>query len=343
MNQIAFRKLTFCAAALILVSGLGISPISCGDKQASSPSNSVSPAVVCTVPDSGTSKTFDYTGSVQTFTVPSGVTQITVSASGGAGGNGDFSGTTGGAGASINSPLFSVTPSDVLQIVVGGQGSDGQGGGGGGTAVRNSTTGTLLVLMGGGGGAAAGVSCAAARPVISGCPASTSASPNDCGVANSGGSCSAHFTDGTNSTLSGSGPGAAGEGGTSCATCGPGSGGGSYSTPGTSAGATTWLAGGGGGGLGAAGGTAPGGGVAGAWGGGGGGAGGYESGGGGGGYEGGGGGSDLTGSVGAPGGGGGSYCNASAVVNGSSCGAISATNNNDGSGDNGNAFVTIDY
>jgi hypothetical protein len=97
-------------------------------------------------------QTFSYTGAMQTFTVPNGVTSITITATGAAGGG--TSGGAGGKGAAITG-TFSAIPGHILNIIVGQlpttAGSYG-GGGGGGTYVWNSTASTLLIVGGGGGG-----------------------------------------------------------------------------------------------------------------------------------------------------------------------------------------------
>lgn len=96
-------------------------------------------------------------GTVQQWTVPTGVTSVSIRARGARGGAHDsFSG---GRGASITG-TFTVTPGDVLHMIVGGTGGDasplgGSGGGGGGTFVSNGPigTGTLFMVAAGGGGA----------------------------------------------------------------------------------------------------------------------------------------------------------------------------------------------
>jgi hypothetical protein len=114
--------------------------------------------------------TFPYTGAVQSFTVPSCVSSITVDAKGAQGG-----GTSGGLGGRVQC-VYTVTPGSVLSIYVGGQGAglgsnaaggfngggnsgtsggtyNGSGGGGasdvrvGGTALSNR-----IIVAGGGGG-----------------------------------------------------------------------------------------------------------------------------------------------------------------------------------------------
>ena len=124
--------------------------------------------------------TFSYTGSQETWTVPNGVTSITVDAYGA--GGGDSSGNSGGNGARVQTTL-TVTPGNVLYISVGETGRDAangvasatafsgggkggasnlgtQSGGGGGGRTEISTTvaptGSIMVAAGGGGASAAG-------------------------------------------------------------------------------------------------------------------------------------------------------------------------------------------
>jgi hypothetical protein len=92
--------------------------------------------------------TFEFTGSVQTFAVPDGVTSISVDASGAQGGTGgdctqpsicdNGAGGLGGAGARVTTTL-AVTPGETLTVIVGGAGANatdvtgGAGGFGSGT------------------------------------------------------------------------------------------------------------------------------------------------------------------------------------------------------------------
>jgi hypothetical protein len=116
---------------------------------------------------------FDYTGAIQTWTVPAGVTKIFVDAAGAQGGS--ASPYLGGKGGKV-SGILAVTPGDVLQITVGGQstsniavyGFGGNGGrstaygaiaraGGGLSAISTSapvTQANALVIAAGGGGTA---------------------------------------------------------------------------------------------------------------------------------------------------------------------------------------------
>lgn len=114
---------------------------------------------------------FDYTGSIQTWTVPSGVTKIFVDVVGAQGGSAGTN--VGGKGGKV-SGILTVTPGNVLQITVGGQpttniavyGFAGNGGqstvygtiaraGGGLSAISTSapvTQANALLIAGGGGG-----------------------------------------------------------------------------------------------------------------------------------------------------------------------------------------------
>ncbi len=103
--------------------------------------------------------TLTYTGSMQVFTVPAGVTSLTIEAWGAQGGSTAGENGTGnwigGLGADIKG-TFSVTPGQTLNVLVGGVGTNFSGGscttgGGGGSWVVNS--GSLLLVAGGGGGA----------------------------------------------------------------------------------------------------------------------------------------------------------------------------------------------
>ena len=101
------------------------------------------------------SQTFSYTGAITTWTVPTGVNSISISAKGASGGY--KSGFTPGYGASMTGS-FAVTPGQVLSILVGqspGLTSAYPGGGGGTYVALGATysTATPLIVAGGGGGA----------------------------------------------------------------------------------------------------------------------------------------------------------------------------------------------
>ncbi|HRK27875.1 MAG TPA: HYR domain-containing protein [Chitinophagales bacterium] len=123
------------------------------------------------------SQTFNFTGSVQTFTVPTGVTSINVDARGAQGGFGSPATHRGGFGGRAVGTI-AVTPGQVLQIYVGGVGANangstaaaggyngggngavwagnyGGGGGGGASDIRVSpyAAANRLAVAGGGGG-----------------------------------------------------------------------------------------------------------------------------------------------------------------------------------------------
>jgi hypothetical protein len=99
--------------------------------------------------------TFNFTGALQTWVVPSGVTSVNIQAFG-AQGNANAAGVSfGGLGGSATGTL-AVTPGETLFINVGGGGATGATGGfnGGG---NGGTTGTCLTALGGGGGGASDV------------------------------------------------------------------------------------------------------------------------------------------------------------------------------------------
>jgi hypothetical protein len=104
----------------------------------------------------------DNTAGVSSYTVPAGITSITVKAWGGGGGGG--TGTTGGAGGGggYATSTISVTPGEVLSVSVGGAGgggarnTSGRGGGGGGeSGIRRSDNSVAIIASGGGGGGGA--------------------------------------------------------------------------------------------------------------------------------------------------------------------------------------------
>jgi gliding motility-associated-like protein len=98
---------------------------------------------------SGT-QTINYSGAISTFTVPAGVTKITIDTRGASGGN--TGAKVGGKGARMVGD-FTVTPGQVLKVLVGGTGSTGSyaAGGGGGTFVTDNSNNPLCIAGGGGG------------------------------------------------------------------------------------------------------------------------------------------------------------------------------------------------
>ena len=70
-----------------------------------------------------TTLTFDYTGDVQSFTVPAGITSVTIEAWGAAGGDGASPETQPGGKGGYSTGALSVTAGDILYIYTGGQGT----------------------------------------------------------------------------------------------------------------------------------------------------------------------------------------------------------------------------
>ena len=248
-------------------------------------------------------QTFNYTGGTQTWTVPAGITSVTVSANGAQGGGG----TPGGLGGRVAATLSAI-PGDVWTIAVAGQGGFGIGqagfaagfggvsgaaGGGGGNGPGGAGSG------GGGGGGATTISKPAlANAVVAGGGGGAGGLGGGGGVGGlitAGGPSQGAGATGA-STGGGSLPGGGGGGG------GTGSAGGAGGSPGFGGNGASLSAGAGGtGGAGASFGAGGGGGAGGGWFGGGGGGAGTPS------------GSGSAGSNGGGGGGGGSHADASAT------------------------------
>jgi hypothetical protein len=113
------RKFEYLAAAAVLAGGLSIGF-----------ATGTGTAETATSPT-----TFSFTGGTQTFTVPDGVTQLTIDAFGAQGGSGgtctidsdQVCGTPGAGGLGAHSTgTVTVTPGETLTVVVGGHGADGQ-------------------------------------------------------------------------------------------------------------------------------------------------------------------------------------------------------------------------
>jgi hypothetical protein len=100
-------------------------------------------------------QTFSYTGSLQSITVPACADSVIITANGAGGGVGPYN--LPGKGASIRG-TFKVTPGEVLNMVVGQQGTGVPSGpyycgsGGGGTYVWNTTNSSKPMVVAGGGG-----------------------------------------------------------------------------------------------------------------------------------------------------------------------------------------------
>ena len=98
-----------------------------------------------------TTITFNTTATSGTYTVPAGVSQITIVASGADGGLATGAANGGGQGATVTT-VVNVNPGDTVQFVIGAVGANGdlESGGGGGTGVF--VNGVLAMVAGGGGG-----------------------------------------------------------------------------------------------------------------------------------------------------------------------------------------------
>jgi hypothetical protein len=231
------------------------------------------PAGTCSSGGGPGSASFSYTGGLQTWTVPAGVTSITVDAAGAQGGGGYPVMSRGGYGGRVQA-TYTVTPGTVLDIYVGGAGGNGastvagtggynggaagalysgsySGGGGGGASDIRVTPYALanrIVVAGGGGGG--GYNYAIANYEKGGAGGETTGeagySDNVLGVsggmAGGGGTPSVGGFGGTYSSCNGS-AGTSGVGGIggACSNSGGGGGGGWYGGGGGS-----WTGGGGG-------------------------------------------------------------------------------------------------
>jgi hypothetical protein len=180
---------------------------------------------------------FGYTGTEQSFTVPAGVTSISVQAVGGAGASGDgASGGVGGVGAIVTGDL-AVTPGETLYVEVGGDGSGDAGGfaggfNGGGVGGNNGQTESFAVGAGGGGGASDVRTCS----VSASCAGGTLSSRLIVAGGGGGGGEDVHGSSGAATGGSGGAADAAGSNGTTTAAGAGGGGGGVGTSPGGAAG-----------------------------------------------------------------------------------------------------------
>jgi hypothetical protein len=113
-----------------------------------------SPTASYTCPALQDTVTFNYTGTLQSFIVPAGITSLHIEAMGAQGGSVTIScSASGGLGAKMTGDV-AVNPGDTIRIMVGQQGNTNgaDAGGGGGTFVVGPAN-TPLVIAGGGGGA----------------------------------------------------------------------------------------------------------------------------------------------------------------------------------------------
>lgn len=168
-----------------------------------------------------TSQTFNYTGAAQTWTVPAGVTSVTVDMAGGAGTAGFIA--AAGNGARVQCTLTAV-PGDVWQVNVGGAASGitgGWNGGGNGIAAWSPGSKTSIHAGGAGGGASD------IRPSSSPTLASRTAV-----AAGGGGGAAMGTSDFGSPAPGGDGGGTAGNPGTTVPAAGGGGGGGTQSAGG---------------------------------------------------------------------------------------------------------------
>ncbi len=199
-----------CATtAQTLVGRLGIDSISVVHPSCNGGTGTITPVLAGGY--TPTSEVFTYTGAVQNWAVPSGVSQITVSLGGGQGGSESGAGGTGGYGANFTG-ICTVKAGDVLSVVVGGMGKEyldsitfsgdfWAPGGGGATWVYDSTitgahSGTppisaLLAVAGGGGGNDGVVGAPGGTDFIGNTPVSG----GDNGPGGTGGNGGSHGTD----------------------------------------------------------------------------------------------------------------------------------------------------
>jgi hypothetical protein len=214
--------------------------------------------------------TYQYTGSEQTFAVPSNVSSVNVSATGAAGG-----GTLGGFGATVSGTV-AVPAGSTLYVEVGGMGSDTSGGFDGGGSPGSDSVSTPAGAGGGGASDVRTVSCAdpcvdagslTSRLIVAAGGGGIGGLRLGAGAAAAGGAAGSNGTDGGSSGVQGGGGGggAGSTGGTAGLAGSPGAGGtaGAAGTPGTTgdggaggpgAGSTTTGGGGGGGDIGGGGG-----------------------------------------------------------------------------------------
>lgn len=217
--------------------------------------DTVNTTVTVTGTNSTGSQTFNYTGGSQTYTVPAGVTSISVTLNGAGGGSGGQGNTASTGGQTTGT--MSVTPGQVLTIYVGGAGGNGSGtgtggtagyngggagggansglpagGGGGGSSMIKSGTTLLAAAGGGGGGAGYGTGSTAAGGNGGGTSGNNGGSsrPGIGGNQSTGGAAGGSGTFcGTQPTAGSSGQGGAGGIGIpNASTSGAGGGGGGY-------------------------------------------------------------------------------------------------------------------
>ena len=99
-----------------------------------------------------------YTGSIQTYTVPTGIFALHIECSGAQGGDGQDNMTSPGGIGAFAEGDFAVTPGEIINVIVGERGGDavsashGGGGGGGSFVILDNGNVPLIIASGGGGG-----------------------------------------------------------------------------------------------------------------------------------------------------------------------------------------------
>lgn len=141
--------------------------------------------------------TFNYTGSMQQFTVPPQcVSTLTIQAKGAMGGNHTTSTFSAGLGADLTG-VFTVTPNQVLKILVGQQPSQTTlGNGGGGGSFVTDLANNPLIVAGGGGGSAQGADSPSKHGQVSTSGGNGSSGGGIGGTGGNGGSIGATFASG---------------------------------------------------------------------------------------------------------------------------------------------------
>ncbi len=192
------------------------------------------PSGGCATASGITTCTFDYTGAVESWTVPAGVTEVTIDAYGAAGGTAAGGSITGGKGAHVHATV-PVTGGDALDVTVGGRGlnypngptnafgggglSYYGGGGGGGSFVYDGAS--ALAIAGGGGGGGEQVLVSGGVGGDSGSPGGTAADDGTAvgstgggaGTSSAGGTGGQEYDCGTLYAAGAGGDGSLGQGG----------------------------------------------------------------------------------------------------------------------------------
>ena len=246
--RVCRRRLAAAAAAAVL----GVVAAPAGSARAALPSN-------CSETSGTVTCTFGSTDGAQSWTVPTGVSNVHVVAIGGRGGRNGNGTVRGGLGEDVQADV-PATPGQTLTVLVGGNGGDASlstggaagfnGGGAGGAGL-----GFINGAGGGGGGGASEVQAAGGTALLVAAGGGGAASDgNRAGSGGAGGSAGTGGGDGSMAADNGGGggPGTAGAGGSAGQALGPDAGCGTAGTAGGSgtggAGGSPRAAGGGGGG-----------------------------------------------------------------------------------------------